>query len=473
VDPRDKRIAELERQVAERDVRIARLEAALDKALERIAVLEAKLGQNSSNSSQPPSKDTPEQRRNRDKGKPSGRKRGGQPGHKPQSREMLPPEKVTHIENHYPHECEECGSPLDAISDLEPWRHQVLDLPEIRPEVIEHRLHTGHCEECGHRTRAPLPTGVPPSMFGPRLLALVALLTGTCRVSRRQTVSFLNDVLGIRVSLGALSEAEQRVSDAVAPAVAEALLFVRAQPVKHVDATTWATAGAYRALWTVSTTLVTVFMITRDGTQGTVQRLLAQARGLLVTDRATVFGFWAMQRRQICWAHLLRKFASLVDRKGAGSQIARQLQGTAELIFHHWHRVRDGTMTRREFREWMTPVRQRVEWLLERGVALRARGVSGACADILAHRAALWAFVDRSDVEPTNNLAERDLRPFVQWRKTCFGTQSDRGERYAERIMTVTHTLRKQERSVFEYLHRACANQLYANPPESLLPSSA
>ncbi len=120
----------------------------------------------------------------------------------------------------------------------------------------------------------------------------------------------------------------------------------------------------------------------------------------------------------------------------------------------------------------MVPVRRRVEWLLERGVGLGTRGISGTCADILDHRDALWAFVDRPNVDPTNNLAERDLRPFVLWRKTSHGTQSDRGERYAERIMTVTHTLRKQSRSVFQYLHLACANHLYANPPESLLPSA-
>lgn len=454
-----------------RDDRIAELEAALAKALARIEALEARLSQSSSNSNQPPSKDTPEQRRAREKSEPSGRKRGGQPGHKPRQREMLPAEKVSRVEDHRPDECERCGSSLQLVDDAGALRHQVVDLPEIQAEVTEHRLHATECEECGHRTRAVLPGGVPRSMFGPRLLALIALLTGSCRVSRRQTVMLLHDVLGIRVSLGALSEAEQRVSEAVAPAVEEAMGFARAQPVKHVDATSWATAGAYRSLWTISTALVTVFVIARDGTAGTVRGLLGRARGLLISDRAKVFGFWTMKRRQICWAHLVRKFAGFVERKGTGSQIARELRDTAELMFHHWHRVRDGTMSRRQFQRWMIPVRERVEWLLGRGVGLAVRGFSGTCADILEHREALWAFVDRPGVDPTNNLAERDLRPFVLWRKDSGGTQSERGERYAERVMTVTHTLRKQGRSVFLYLHRACANHLYSNPPESLLPS--
>ena len=72
--------------------------------------------------------------------------------------------------------------------------------------------------------------------------------------------------------------------------------------------------------------------------------------------------------------------------------------------------------------------------------------------DIIAHKDALWTFVDRLDVEPTNNHAERELRAFVLWRKRSFGTQSDRGNRFAERIMTVVHSLRKQMQPVLPYL---------------------
>jgi transposase len=189
-DPRDvERIAELEAVVRQQEDVISEL-------MGRVRKLEEQLGRNSSNSNQPPSRDTPEQRRDREKTPPSGRKPGGQPGHKPQRREMLPPQKVSHIEDHHPHECAQCGSSLPLIDDPNPLRHQVVDVPEIRPDVTEHRLHATECEECGHRARALLPTGVPRSMFGPRLLALIALLTGASRVSRRQAVTFLGDVLG-------------------------------------------------------------------------------------------------------------------------------------------------------------------------------------------------------------------------------------------------------------------------------------
>jgi transposase len=466
-DWRDDRIAELEAQVAQ----IPGLLKTIALLQERVRELEARLGMNSSNSNQPPSKDTPEQRRKRDKRKRSGRKRGAQPGHEPHGRELLPPEKVNRTKEHYPSECADCGAHLPKVADADALRHQVLDLA-LQPDVEEHVLHAVDCDECGHRTRAALPLGVSRGFLGPRLLALIGLLTGTFRVSRRNAVTLLSDVLALPLSLGALSEAEQRISEAVAPAVEEAIEFAQAQPVKHVDATSWSQAGQPRTLWTLSTTLVTVFAITLDGTRGAVQRLLGTMRGVLVSDRATVFLFWSMGCRQICWAHLLRKFAGFAQKRGAGRYIARELHATTQLMFHYWHRVRDGTMTRRAFAEWVAQVRSRTEWLLERGARLGVRGLSGSFADILAHREALWTFVDNTDVEPTNNRAERDLRPFVLWRKVSNGTQSARGDRYAERLMTVSSTLRLQRRSVFDYLHHACANALFHNPPPSLLPST-
>jgi transposase len=469
------RIAELERQLTERDESIAEVKAALQKALARIAELEERLARNSSNSSKPPSSDTPEQRRNRPSGAPTGRKRGAQPGHKPHKRSLLPPEQVDHCQDVFPEDCEGCGAKLpsdDPSIDPDPWRHQVIELPEVKPSVGEWRCHSRECDECGHRTRAKLPHGIPQSMLGPRLTALIGLLTGGYHLSRRQAVTLLRDVLGIGISVGALSEAEERVADAVAPAVQEAVDFVRAQPVKHTDATGWARGKAARSLWTITTALVTVFFITADGTKGTVRRLLGRVRGWLVSDRAKQFGFWAITRRQVCWAHLMRKFAAFAGRDGKAGRIGRELHQCAELLFHYWHRVRDGTLPRTEFRRYMAVVRKNTEDLLERGKKLGDPGISGSCADILEHRPALWVFVDRQGIEPTNNLAERDLRPFVLWKKRSFGSQSDRGERFAERIMTVVHTLRKQQRHVLSYLYAACANALVNQAPPSLLPSS-
>lgn len=300
-------------------------------------------------------------------------------------------------------------------------------------------------------------------------MALIGLLTGDYNMSRRRAVSLLSDVLGIEISLGALSEAEEKVSEAVAAPVQEAREHVAEQPIKHSDATGWRQGGQARTLWTIASALVTVFFITKDGSMAGLRGLFAKVKGILVSDRGKQFGFWAMKDRQICWAHLIRKFKGFAERTGPAGQLGEGLLICAQTMIHWWHQVRDGTMSRRKFKDLMDFLSAVIERHLENGVRLDIRGVSGACADILKHRQALWTFVHVPGVDPTNNHGERELRAFVLWRKRSFGSQSDRGCRFAERIMTVTHTLRKQQRHVLSYLTHACQAALRGQPAPSLV----
>lgn len=462
-DARDQRIAELEAENKE-------LREQLRVALERIAVLERQTGRSSRNSSQPPSADTPEQRGERKKKGGSGRKPGGQPGHKARMRALLPPEKVTRIENHFPPACSHCGDRLPRRECETPLIHQVVELPPIEPDVTEHRMHEGCCGRCGHTTRATLPDGVPTGMCGPALMAFIALLTGFFHLSRRNTQRLLDDVLGVTISLGALSKVEARVSHALKAPVEQAHAHAVEEPVKHVDGTTWRNRGQYRALWTIATKTVSVFRITASATLETIQGFLQHARGILVSDRGGQLTFWAMERRQICWAHLLRKFVEFSEhsRKDV-AELGESLLFLTHTLFHSWHRVRDGTLSRGAFEKMMLGLEPHIEQLLERGASLGVRGVSGSFRDILDHRLALWTFVRVPGVEPTNNHAERELRRFVQWRKTSQGSQSERGERFAERMMTVVHTVRKQKRHVLSFLTDACTAALRNQPPPKLV----
>jgi transposase len=172
----------------------------------------------------------------------------------------------------------------------------------------------------------------------------------------------------------------------------------------------------------------------------------------LVSDRATVFSFWVMAMRQICWAHLLRKFISFSERDGPAGRFGRELLEYTGLVFEYWQGFKDGKLTREELAGWLAPVRRHFERTLEAAAKADIARLSGACADILAHREALWTFLTEEGVEPTNNHAERELREFVLWRKRSFGSQSERGERFAERVMTVARTARKQGKAVLEFL---------------------
>lgn len=466
-DDRDRRIAELEREVADLRTLVKALIGEVEGLRAENQELRARLGQNSSNSSKPPSSDAPADRAGRGGKPPTGKKRGGQPGHKGSQRQLLTPTKPSVA--CYPKSCRRCDTHLPRRPDPDPIRHQTVDLPPISPEVSEWCLHRVTCPDCGEITCAKLPAGVPRGMCGPGLMALIGLLTGDYNMSRRRAVRLLGDVLGVDISLGALSEAEENVSEAVAAPVEEARERVADDPIKHSDATGWRQAGEARTLWTIASSAVTVFFITKDGTMAGLRALFAKIKGILVTDRGTQFGFWAMDQRQICWAHLVRKFTDFSERSGPAGLLGQSLLLCAQTMFHCWHRVRDGTMSRRKLQQLMVSLSALIERHLDDGARLGIRGVSGSCADILEHRQALWTFVHTPGVEPTNNHAERELRAFVLWRKSSFGSQSDRGCRFAARIMTVTHTLRKQKRHVLSYLTAACQAALRGDRAPSLI----
>lgn len=458
----EREIAELRALVVAGNARIAELEA-------ENARLRGDAGKSSQNSSKPPSTDSPEQRAARRKTAGSGRKPGGQPGHEGHQRALVPPEKITRSSDHFPVRCRGCRSKLPRVSHGEPIRNQTVEVPKIEPDVSEDRLHAVLCG-CGVVTRAPLPVGAPRGMCGPNLMALITLLVGVYHLSRRDAVSCVGDVLGIPISLGALSKVEGRVAVMLEPAHNEAAVLVKRARAKYADATGWFRKAAGRTLWVIASKLATVFNIVKDGTRDEFKTLVGTL-GVLITDRGSQFGFWAMEKRQICWAHLIRKYVNFSEHADPrAAELGETLVMLAQVLFIEWHRIRDGTASRPEFQGFVARFRPVFEGHLARGVELDLAGVSGSCANMLTHAHALWNFAYAPSVEPTNNHAERELRRFVMWRRKSFGSQSERGDHFAERVMTVVHTLRKQDRHVLSFLRDTIAASLRGKPIPSLIP---
>ena len=456
----EERLAKLERLVEAQQATIEAKDREIARLQARVEELERRLGENSSNSSKPPSSDSPADRAARPKDSPTGNPRGGQRGHKGHKRTFLPP---TSSEDCFPVQCRRCGTKLPKRRDPEPIRHQVVDVPKITPTAADYWLHRVACT-CGETTCGTLPIGVPQGMLGPQVLALIAVLAADGHMSRRKVRSLLHAAFGIEVSLGTLSESEQIVSDAVAPAVEEIRIHALAERVKHVDGTRWLEAGKHRGLWTLATATVTVFTIVADATRARLQTWIDKVRGILVTDRGTQFWFWAIDQRQICWAHLIRRFVGFSELSGRPGEIGRDLLLWSRVMLRSWHRIRDGTGSRDDLRRVATNARALIEALLEEGSRLRRAGAlpggslstfQGACRDVLVHREAMWRFVSEPDVEPTNNHAERELRDLVIWRKVSGGSQSDRGNEFVANMKSVIHTCRKQRRHVMTYLSSA------------------
>jgi transposase len=458
-------IKQLEAQVATIPV----MREAIEKLEKRIQELERRLGMTSQNSSQPPSSDPPgmavvlpPRRR---------KKRGAKKGHPPHFRAWLPPEAVTRRIELSPEACP-CGSRRLEKTTEEPLRHQIVDVPPLKPEVLEYVQSMYRCRDCGAVVYQPLPEGVKRRHFGPGLLALVGILTGSLNTSKRKALAVINEVFGVPLSLGGLSACEKQVAAALTGPHQEVLDYVQQQSTAHADETGWPRGNRRKGwLWTLCGATAAVFMIQAGRGQQAAQKLLGAFAGVLHSDRWSGYNCFTGPR-QLCWAHLKRDFQALSEVKGKMGHIGRELHDLAQHLLHLRKRVREGTLTWPTFQRRMGPLRPRVERLLERGADSGAP-LAGQCRRIFNQRQYLWTFVQDARVEPTNNLAERMVRPAVLWRKGSFGTQSERGARYAERLLTVCATCRLQGRSLIHYLRDACRCHLNGLPAPSLLPAIA
>lgn len=461
-DWRDERIEQLEAENAA-------LKAMVEKLLARVAVLEERLRKSSQNSSKPPSSDGP-QARPRPKKPASGRRPGGQPGHERHERPLVPPEKVNKRVVVKPRRCCSCGDPL-AGNDPSPHRHQVFELPQVQPIVTEYEMHALTCT-CGVTTAAELPDGVPSGSFGATVTAVVALLMGVYRLSKRAVPDVMRDLFGLSMSVGAVVGCQQKASDALEVPFAEAKQAVVDAPVKYADETSWREARRRAWLWVVVTSTLTVFMVHARRNSAAALALLGKVAGVLVTDRHGAYGWWSGKRRQFCWAHLIRDFTAIAERGHASERIGNALLDEAKRMFDWWHRVRDGTLARATFRVYMRGLRRRVEALLAEGSVCLHRKTEKTCKKLLRDVDSLWTFVDVPGVEPTNNTAERAIRHAVLWRKACGGTHAERGSRFVERILTVHASLRQQKRNVLDFIRAACVAKLQGSTPPSLIASS-
>ena len=462
-DWRDDRIEELERENAALRARIVQLEV-------RVRELEALLAKHSGNSSRPPSTDPP--------GAPppappkrTGCKRGGQPGHEKHERQLVPREKVTRTIIVKPASCRRCGDPLSG-DDPDPYRHQVTEVPKVVATTDEYQLHALGCPKCGITTRAELPAGVPVGQFGPRLQAMVSVCGGDYRMSQRAIERLVEDFFEVPIGLGSIANLEQATSEAVAQPVDEVARTIRQQPVVHADETGWYEQSKRAWLWAAVCSHMALFIIRASRGAKVAKELLgATFGGILVSDRWKAYTWVDVARRQVCWAHLLRQFRGLQDHGPDARVIGEALELLTDTMFHVWHRVRDGTVTRAAFQKFIENLRPHVVARLQEGAACPVQAVAGRCSEILELEPALWTFAYIEGVEPTNNAAELRIRHGVMWRKTSFGTDSSNGSRFVERILTVVTTLRMQRRNVLDYVTAACEAALHRTTPPSLLPA--
>src|SRR6185437_11552244 len=393
--------------------------------------------------------------------KPTGKKPGGQPGHPPAMKALVPPERVNHVVPYIPERCEKCDEPLSkepGVNDPEPKRHQVAELPKIAAEITEHQAHGRTCPCCGEVTWATIPADIRAHSVGPKMTAAVGYFVAVHGVSKRGAEEIVEHMFETPIALGTIANLEQELSAALMPAHEEARQAIAAADVKYTDETGWKKNGKKRWLWVSATATIVYFVIHARRNLDALKRVAgAKLIGIMSSDRWCVYADWP-GLRQLCWAHVKRNWEKQIERGGsAPKRLGEAWLNGHRQVFELWHRFRAGGCSRKELDERMKPLFVTLNAVLGDGRRTRDVKFARFCTRLTKDFAHLWTFVTHEGVEPTNNHAERVLRRAVLWRRRSFGCHSDAGCRFVERILTVVQSLRQQKRSVLEFLGETIA----------------
>jgi transposase len=416
----------------------------------QIKSLKDQAKKNSSNSSLPPSK---ELYKTLGKKKKSDKKRGGQLGHQGSFRPFVDESQVTKIVKCMPQSICECGGKIKLRKRKQPVRHQVFELPEIKPVITEYRRFRRFYTCCNQRSQAPLPKGVGANILGPRAMAFVAQGSALYHLTRSQIRMMLKDSLGIEVAISTISNVEKRISGYFENIYDELGKKVSGSKHLHVDETWHKNQGKKGFAWCfVNEDIFYLKLAMSRGAKVLTGVIGEDFKGKITTDRYSAYNVISPENRRVCWAHLLRDFRKFTHSEHTEvANIGGSLLKNTERMFELLKAVKFGIISKEELNSEMEDIKKKIELLLYEGsLRKKYKNFGGSCANIWKLRDALWNFLDDPALEATNNLAERSIRPFVIKRKISFGTWSDRGDRFLERMMSVIPMIIKSGKSVLE-----------------------
>jgi hypothetical protein len=289
-------------------------------------------------------------------------------------------------------------------------------------------------------------------------------LSGQFHLTQGKIQRLLEQVMGLKFSMGTISMAHGHVPKALAGPVQQLQMHLSQEPVRQADETRHQNHKHMMWTWTQVCDWAAHFLIDPSRGQGAAKELLGeQPKGVIVSDRYAGYHFIDLQQRQVCWAHLLRDFARIASRTGQASVIGQRLQACGGALF----RWREQGRPSGHF-EWL---QRCLHKHLQDGAAQSACSrTANTCANLLKIEPALWHFLKNPAVPLTNNAAERALRGFVIKRKLSFFTRSGRGLRFLERVFSTVQTCALQGRHTFGFMQEAINSWLAGKTAPSLVP---
>ena len=405
--------------------------------------LKERLGLNSKTSSIPSSKEL--YKIKKDSKKKSSKKQGAQAGHKANLRQEIAADEVIKIKIK-DRECE-CGGAIGLLSKS--YVHQKIDIPEIKPHVKEYHLEKGRCKSCGKRKAASLPEGVTNDLFGSNIKSVIGSLTGFYKNSKRDVSNILNDIFNLKISVGSVSNNEGRIAEKCKESYEDIELELSYSKLMHIDETSHYNKGKMGWCWLFASTSATLIkLMDSRGKKVLSNSVFGPDDQIIVTDRYAAYNYFNRDNRQVCWSHLARDFerfsySSYADVKYLGehlSYITSELFGIkkahTECKLSTIRFLRRARKLRKRMRYYLKTMSQKLE-------ILQASRMS---RNILKSEDMMWKFLDDPNKIPlTNNHAEQQVRHYVTYRKNSYFTQSDRGNKFLERVMSLYLTWKKRD----------------------------
>jgi len=451
------------------------LMGALLKEVQDLRAKVASLEKDSTNSHKPPSSDGPKKNHPVLKRGSSGRKPGGQKGHRGKARPRVPPHEVAKTVIHKPNLCQRCGASFSENNESTPVEScQVWDIPQINPYVIDHVFYKTTCD-CGHQTRLPVPNWMY-SGTGERLQALIAYFTTDTKLSRRGVQAVLADVFNVPLSLGTVQNRLEDISEVLKPTCDELENELTKEPVVNIDETGYSHNNTLAWLWAFVTSTFVFFTLQASRGSNVIKTILGETfDGIIICDRFSAYVKYHRDRAcgliQLCWAHLIRDIKALRQEMAFESDLIFSVVMRKRIgaVFRLWYVHKRGKISRRQLIKMAEPLITEMRTFVEKNLQNPSTKVAKFSKQLLKRWDSLFTFIYHEGVQPTNNLAERLIRLGVLTRKISYCTRSTNGQLLRARLLTVSQTCRMQKRDPLNFYRTAIHAHRNNLPPPSLL----
>ncbi len=322
-------------------------------------------------------------------------------------------------------------------------------------EITEYQIFHGQCQHCNAVYKGELPETAPKGQIGARLMSHIAVLAGKYHLSVSQTRQLLLDQYGDTFSTGAISEAQGKVSSMLTPIHQSLKEHIHKALYVHCDETSHSRNDEQgtRWCWLISSQDAVFQTIRYSRSQESAKHILGDCKdNIVITDQYAAYNFINPEKHQLCLAHVQRNLQQMADFSGGGltALIGSKLVLLLKTVFRTQHRFEQDELSERLWLRRMQRLKRSFTTLLEKGASTPSARYSGRCEHLLKHETGLWVFVTHKGTPLTNNEAERCIRGTVIMRKNCFGTSSDRGDKFRSRVLSVVETCKKRGKSVLD-----------------------